>query len=212
MTEITPSSRPADTVQLGAVRLLCLVCHFGEDDAAAQGGPTLWGERRLQELDHLLRHPDQLALLLMDRVLASGKAVPSSLAEGLRGLLRANGGGRAPRRLEVPPWRTADDTLAFLTCRNLLRLASRPRGGQTERGFVATEDGVDTLSSLSAKEGMARLLRERCRLLGQVIPPGASLDLDSSRERLAGFLQDENLATEDDPAPRLFHLLFDQRL
>lgn len=210
MTEITSSPRPADTVQLAAVRLLCVVCHFGEEGGAAEGGPVVWGERHLQELDHLLRHPDQQALLTLDRLAASNEPPPSNLADNVRHLLRED--GAAPRRLEIPPWRSIDDALAFLTCRNLLHLTSRPQGGQTERGFVATEDGVSTLASLSAKEGMPRRLRERCRWLRQLIAPGDALDLDGARQRLDAFMQHENLAVEDDPTPRRFHALFDQRL
>ncbi len=58
----SPSSSAAP---LDALRLLTLVHQLGEPQEA-ENEALLRGERRLLLLDHLLRHPSTLALLLID--------------------------------------------------------------------------------------------------------------------------------------------------
>lgn len=211
MTETTHSPRPEDSVELAALRILCLVCHFGapDDDLA-----TLWGERRLHELDHLLRHPETLALVVIDHLLEEDEEeIPAGLANSLRDILRPAAVPTAPRRVDIAPWRPMDDALAFLTCRDLLRLASRETApAHTERGYIATAEGFRALAELSSGDSLGRRLRGYCRLLSQAMSSLDSLDLEGADRRLHEFLLDERIAVDEDPAPRLFHSLFGEPL
>ncbi len=222
-----PSPRGDDPVELAALRLLCIISHLGDshlgdshlgdrDDEDDQ--KTLWGEGRLQILDHLLRHPESLALWLIDQAREQRLAGNlSTLASRLRDLLRRQEEDRhtpaPPRHLELAPWRSFDDALAFLTCRNLLRLESRPAvDGGVERGYSSTPEAATAISQLTSQPGLGQVLQRRCRLLASVIGPETSLDLAGAAQRLAAFVDDEKIAPEDDPTPRLFHSLFGEPL
>ena len=233
MTDSTTSHRTENPIELEALRILCAVCHVGSENDV-DDTRTLWGEGRLQELDHLLRHADSLALVIIDHLRQQDGERPHgdetplnqpALAAQVRQLLRRQlsqpSRGTlpspvvAPRRLEATTWRSLDDALAFLVCRDLLRLSSRPGdpniATSVERGFTATSMGTRAMAELSSRDGMGRDLRDRCRLLVTILE-GRALDLDGASRRLADFLHDEQIAAEDDPTPRLFYSLFGEPL
>lgn len=217
MHEALPSPRGDDPVELTALRLLCIVFHLGEtigeDDAR-----ILWGEQRLQTLDHLLRQPESLALwILLEARRRQLPANASALAGQLRGLLQRSGerhgAPSAPRRLELPPWRSLDDAVAFLTCRDLLRLTSRASAdGTVEQGYRSGPEAGPVIADLTSQPGLGQDLRRHCRLLVTVLGDDADLDLAAAAQRLEAFVDDEDLASEDDPTPRLFHSLFGEPL
>lgn len=218
MTESIPSRPPADPIELQALRLLCSVCHVGRENAE-DGTRTLWGEHRLQEVDHLLRHPTSLALLLIDHLRRRHDTLHQpALASQIRQLLRPQ--RSVPNRvvqshrLAAAPWRSLDDPLAFLACRDLLSLSSRASSvtaGSFERGFTVTQDGLRAMAELTSRDGMGRNLRDRCRLLVTCLE-GSPLDLEGAARRLDAYLQEEQIAVEEDPTPRLFYSLFGESL
>lgn len=164
------ASPPLAAVELDALRLLTLVHQLGEP-LEIEGESRFRGEQSLLALDFLLRHPDTLALLLLDAFerlpeLGDKKA---GLIRRLRWLLgaenspaspafrraRARGQG-AERRLTFAelsiPWRRRDDALAHLTCRALLLVeaeAGSPNGSPTgplpDLAFRITARGADLL-------------------------------------------------------------------
>lgn len=217
MHATTLSPRGDDPVELAALRLLCIVCHLGAPEGEADG-KTLWGEGRLQVFDHLLRRPESLALWLIDQAREqrlSGNG--STLAGRLRDLLRRPGDDRhrpaAPRHLELAPWRSLDDALAYLTCRNLLRLVARASAeGGVERGYTSTQRAASVLTQLTSQPGLGQDIQRHCRLVASLVGPDTHFDLASSAQRLETFVEDEKIAAEDDPTPRLFHSLFGEPL
>ncbi len=124
-------------VEQDALRVLTVVHQLGEQPSA-DGAPAgrRWlidTESHLQHLDHLARHPIDLAYVLLDQI----RSRDSELEPGLRALA-----GRVRRLLDAPrrghhrpnllrpfdpgSWQRWDDALALLGCRGLLRVELLP--------------------------------------------------------------------------------------
>ncbi len=158
-------------VEQDAVRVLTVVHQLGEasDPPAGEGRWFIDTESQLQHLDHLVRHPIDLAYVLMDQARssldrwhASGAtgteldARTADLAGRVRQLLGAaslrRGANRKPRGRHRPSllrpfdpesWQRWDDVLALLGCRGLLCVEPLPDGdqGTGELRYRVTSEG-----------------------------------------------------------------------
>ncbi len=234
----SPSPR---AVELDALRLLALVHQLGEPagespgETAEEGVAELRGERRLLALDHLLRHPEQLALLLVDAFerlpeLAERRA---GLIRRLRWLFGAENAPPAPafrrarsraqsveRRLTLPafaaPWRRCDDALAQLTCRALLEV--EVLGGQPPvLVYRLTARGADLLEQrFYPGVKIAGAYLKQCAAIREYLPDWRELDFEARfaaiAERLELLRQEEHVARELDAIPTLFERVFRERL
>ncbi len=195
-TPIIGRHRP---VEQGAVRVLTNVHQLGEQPSGARR----WfvdTESQLQHLDHLVRHPIDLAYVLMDQVRSRGAELETGLgdlAHRVRRLLGAPRRGRHRPNLLRPfdpgSWHRWDHALALLGCRGLLRVeplaAGGPGEGAGELRYRVTSGGARWLRDsvypqpddmakpqASASGGRPPLStpgatsRERCQLLRDVLP------------------------------------------
>jgi hypothetical protein len=228
-------------VELDALRLLTLVHQLGEP-LAEVGEPLadaktslLRGERLLLALDHLVRHPATLALLLIDAFerlpqLAGKRA---ALLRRLRWLLDAENTPPAPtfrrarsrvqgaeRRLTLAPaaipWRRRDDALAHLTCRALLAVEPLP-GSPPLAGYRITPRGVDLLEQrFYPAVKIAAAYQKRCAAVREYLPDWQTLDFEASLaaigDRLEDLRREEQLPRELDVIPSLFERVFRERL
>lgn len=198
-----------------ALRLLVVICELGEPpgELPAREGckACLGGEGRLQALDHLVRHPNDLAFVLLDRLTwRDGKRL-IGFADRIRRLVFGPDGrrlGRRPswsgaQRLQATPWKRFDDCLAVLMCRDLLRVEPRRSAdGAAELLYLATDRGARLVAEPLTRDPAFAVVVERCRLLSMSLPDLAARDFqdlfDQVEERLQSFCRDEQLATEDD--------------
>ncbi len=169
-----------------ALRVLTIVHRLGEQPATPPAEPE-WridSESQLQHLDHLVRHPIDLAYVLIDQVRSRGAelAIPrADLARRLRRLLGAPRSGRHRPHLLRPfdagSWQRWDDVLAFAGCRGLLRVEPISAGKRPSAGDSRQEEGLGAGIHLRY-----RLTAEGARWLGQAVYPGGER-LTSLRER-----------------------------
>lgn len=225
-------------VELDALRLLALVHQLGEP--AGEGAAALRGERRLLALDHLLRHPEQLGLLLVDAFErlpepAERRTGPlrAGLMRRLRWLFGAENAPPAPafrrarsraegaqRRLtfagEAAPWRRRDDALAQLTCRALL-VVEVLAGQPPELSYRLTPRGADLLEQrFYPGVKIAGAYLKQCAAIREYLPDWRELDFEARAEAIAERLEqvrrDEHLPRELDAIPALFERVFRERL
>jgi hypothetical protein len=230
-----PAASPSPAaVELDALRLLTLVHQLGEP-LAGENGALLRGESRLLALDHLVRHPAAIALLLIDAFerlpgLADKRA---ALTRKLRWLLGAEHAPPAPtfrrarsrvqgteRRLTlIPaniPWRRRDDALAQLTCRALLSVELLP-GQPPLAGYRITPRGVDLLEQrFYPAVKIAAAWQKRCAAIREYLPDWPGLDLEARLaaigDRLEDLRREDQLPRELDVLPSLFERVFRERL
>lgn len=226
-------------VELDALRLLALVHQLGEP-LAEENASSLRGEGRLLALDHLLRHPEQLALLLVDAYerlpeLAERRsgALRSGLMRRLRWLFGAENAPPAPafrrarsraqgaeRRLTfagfAPSWRRCDDALAQLTCRALL--AVEVESGQPPTlVYRLTPRGAELLEGrFYPGVKIAGAYLKQCAAIREYLPDWRELDfagrLEAIAERLEAIRLEEHVPRELDAIPTLFERVFRERL
>ncbi len=213
-------------VELDALRILTIVHELGEQPREPPAAEREWfidTESQLQHLDHLIRHPIDLAYVLIDQVRSRGPeldARPAKLARRLRRLLGAPDRGRHRPHLLRPfdpgSWRRWDDVLAFLGCRGLLRIEQRPAGGGDLRYRLTAEGERRLRRSARPTPGS-----ERCELLRAVLPdrllrprsePALAAYLGETRARLDSYRRDEQIRPEDDLLGRLFQSTFREAL
>ncbi len=189
-------SRP---VEQDAARVLTVVHQLGEqhDGSTPAGEWFIDTESQLQHLDHLVRHPIDLAYVLMDQV-RSGLDDPRAtaaeigtrlgeLAGRVRRLLGAASGKTADgkrrkrhrpsllRPFETGSWQRWDDVLAVLGCRGLLRVEPAPGdGGGGELRYRLTTGGArwlrESVYPRQNEVNSTSTTRERCELLRDVLP------------------------------------------
>ncbi len=207
-------------VEADALRIAVLVHQLG---ARGDGRWFLDMESQVQALDHLLRHPIDLAYTLLDQIEARRDEFPEHslppLAARLRRLLFAGSSQRRRQGLLQPfepgLWERWDAPLAYLACRNLLRVATRSsrdlRYLLTDAGVIWLEDEV--YPSISSLEPTL----ERCSLIREVMPepvirpkdePMLDKILQDISNRLTAFRLDEQLPLEEDMLSRLFQAIF----
>ncbi len=230
--ERTPKIERERLGELDAVRLLTVVHQLGELPAEPPS-ERRWlidTESRLRHLDHLVRHPIDLAYVLMDQVRGRGVELESRLAELARQARRLL---QAPRRRRRRPhllrpfdagsWRRFDDALAVAGCRGLLRVEPLPTGrdeGAGDLRYRLTAAGARWLrESIYPRRNHG--YRDRCQLLRDVLPaealhPGPSTALadylHGVRRRLDELSRDERIRPEDDLLGHLFHGTFAEAL
>lgn len=209
MEVLSADGRPRP-LEHDALRLLVILCELGEPTESEGCKASLSGEERLQALDHLVRHPVDLAFVLLDR-LARRDGVLVDAPERIRRLVVGGDGRRrgrrfllrGPHRLEAVAWKRFDDGLAVLTCRDLLRVEPRRSpDGVAELLYLATDRGARLVAEELASDASFAAVIERCRLLSTSFPDLAAGDgqtlFEEVEERLQSFCRDEQLATEDD--------------
>lgn len=227
----SPSPRAAE---LDALRLLTLVHQLGEPQEA-EGEALLRGERRLLLLDHLLRHPSTLALLLVDayeRLPELGEK-RAGLVRRLRWLLGADNAPPAPafrrarsrvqsveRRLHFlelgVPWRRRDDALAHLESRALL--AVEISGGRPPQlGYRIAARGAELLEQkFYPGVKIAGTYLKACAAIREYLPDWPQLDFEERLAALADRLEtlrrEEQVPREADAIPTLFERVFREKL
>ncbi len=234
-TPIIGRNRP---VEHDAVRVLTVVHQLGEQSDERATRSLRWfidTESQLQHLDHLVRHPIDLAYVLMDQVRsrdADFEVRLTDLARRVRQLLGAPRRGRHRPSLLRPfdsgSWHRWDDSLALLGCRGLLRVEPLPghdraagelRYRVTSGGARWLQDSVYPQQGDPATPGTS--YRERCQLLRDVLPAGLLRPraqetlapyLRQTAERLDGYRDDEQIRVEGDLLGRLFQSTFAEDL
>ena len=226
--EPTIKSERQRPVAQDALRLLTVVHLLGEQEvehpaAADEGRWFIDTESRLLHLDHLVRHPIDLAYLLMDQVEARRDELDAELAELAAGARRLLATPRQPRRrpallrpFEPASWLRWDDPLAYLGCLDLLRV--EPLAGCDLR-FRLTARGAAWLEHTvypAAAESFAPI-RARCELLRAILPAALLRSGDGARlaaylrqthQRLDAYRLDERIQLEEDMLARLFQATF----
>lgn len=219
----TETERP---VAQDALRLLLIVHQVGapnsgEDTGARAATYQIDGERRLLLLDHLVRHPIDLAYLALDLLEnhRGDTATPlPHLAAGIRRLLGA-GRRRRHRQALLRPfdpgsWQRHDDAFAFLGCRGLLRIEPLAAG---DLRFRLTQRGAAWLDSPAFPASSLASWKESCQLLRDVLPtallqaqgaPSLDAYLQEAYQRFEAYRRDEQIALEDDLLAHLFHMTF----
>ncbi len=139
-------------IEQDALRILTLVHQLGERPAARSPAETRWfidTESQLQHLDHLIRHPIDLAYVVIDQVRSRGPELETDRRElpgRLRLLLGAPQGGRYRPHLLRPfdpgAWQRWDDVLAFLGCRGMLRVEPMSAESRPSAGDSRQEEGL----------------------------------------------------------------------
>jgi len=215
----TPWNGRRRPVEQDALRLLAVVHHLGEPAAEAGYRSRVAGEGRLQRLDHLVRHPADLAFVVLDRLDRCDGLTRyrDELVPALRRLLPAVepgdpepveeelAGGRL-HRFHPVAWERRDDALAYLGCRDLLRVRPLPESAG-ELGYLLPEGAAEWLetevypSAADPAEGLGRLV-ERCRLLARVLGGTDGIDdpdapPDPEVADLAGYLRRVDHRLED---------------
>lgn len=221
-------------VELDALRLLTLVHQLGEP-LVEEGARLLRGEERLLALDHLLGHPETLALLLLDALerLPELKAKSAGALRRLRFLLDAENPLPTPtfhrarsrdlryeRKLTFPtlatPWRRRDDALAHLESRALLAVevsGSRP----PQLGYRLRARGAELLEQkFYPGVKIAGAYLKGCAAIREYLPDWPQLDFEERLEALADRLEtvrrEEQLPREADAIPTLFERVFREKL
>jgi len=227
---------------LDALRLLTLVHQLGErppegaaEGSGEDGAAVLRGERQLLALDHLLRHPETLGLLLVDAFerlpeLAEKRA---GLTRRLRWLFGAESSPPAPafrrarsraqtaeRRLVfasfAAPWRRCDDALAELTCRALLEVGV-DAGQPPVLAYRLAPRGAELLEQrFYPGVKIAGAYLKQCAAIREYLPDWRRLDfeqrLGAVTDRLESLRAEEHVPREIDVIPTLFESVFSERL
>lgn len=227
------ASPPLAAVELDALRLLTLVHQLGEP-LEIEGESRFRGEQSLLALDFLLRHPDTLALLLLDayeRLPELGEK-KAGLIRRLRWLLgaenspatptfrraRARGQGVEQRltfaELSIP-WRRRDDALAQLTCRALLvvEVEGQPPG----LAYRITGRGADLLEQrFYPGVKIAATYVKRCTAIRELLPDWQGLPIETRlqaiSERLETLRREEQIAREQGVIALLFERTLQEKL
>ena len=220
---------PARPDELDALRLALLVEQFGSP--RSEESLTLVGEDLVRQLDHLVDDATALTFVLIDQIAHNGALNErrSRLAWHLRRLLpelgNRRGGsaelGRPIHRFEPPTWKRWDRALSLLACRGLLRLEVDAEGpGAAKRlRYTLTSKGREELLRRLEGERNLQTLRERCRLLSEILiePLAADSPVDGPRlvdhlaqvgARLDKFRHDERIGPGDDLLGRFFQKTF----
>ena len=199
--------RPRPMAQ-DALRILTVVHQLGEPVQRSGIWTVITGESRLQHLEHLVRRPEDLAFVLLNR----GPLVPGfaerrgDLIRRLGRLLSADSDSRhrGPRRFRSGSWERWDDILAFLGCRDLLRVRSL-RDGSPRLGYYLTEAGAEYLEgAIYPFDPEVAGYRERCRLIWDFLGPELAPDRDLAStlqevaRRLESYCIQEQVVAEDD--------------
>ncbi len=227
-TPITGHRRP---VEEDAVRVLTVVHQLGEQPADPAAGAHQWfvdTESQLQYFDHLVRHPIDLAYVLIDQVRSRGSELEARLADLARQVRQLLGATRRRRHrpsllrpFDPGSWHRWDDALALLGCRGLLRVEPLPDARQPgELRYRLTDRGARWLGEAVYPQDPGGW-RERCGLLRVVLPaallrppsPGTlgSYLRDTAR-RLDAYRGDEQIRPEDDLLGSLFLSTFAEEL
>ena len=224
-TPIIGRRRP---VEQDALRVLTVVHRLGRQPAEDRW--SIDTESQLRHLDHLVRHPIDLAYTVMDQV----RERPA-LADQRRALARQVREVCQPRSLDSPArrrrclprpfdpglWQRWDDVLAYLGCRDLLRIELLPA---SELRYLLTRRGAQWLRSddsspraqTDAPYGPPSW-RRRCDLLRDALPSrllrpptGAALGdtLIEIGRRLESIRQEEQIRLEEDLLANVFRTTF----
>lgn len=215
-TSILGRARP---IEQDALRLLTLVHQLGTSAPEEEFRTVLVGEERLLALDHLMRNPGALAFVLIDQLGQRPAPRPrqADLIRRIRDLLGQRGSQLVTgHAFPTGAWERWDDALAFLVCRELLRV--RPwRQGETgvELGYWLPEAAARQLEeAIYPSEPTLATIRERSRLLADALlktavtaaPDATRLPaLDVVAARIEAFRHSEQIDPEDDLLKRFFH-------
>ena len=158
-TQIIGRYRP---VEQDAVRVLTVIHQLGRQPADIDRW-FIDTESQLQNLDHLVRHPIDLAYLVIDQVRSRGTELEASLGDLARDIrqLLATPRRRRHRPSRLRPfdpgsWQRWDDILAVLGCRGLLRVEPLPVPPSSiavpsvDHGDLFTEQGRELRYRLTA--------------------------------------------------------------
>ena len=208
--------RPVDQ---DAVCVSTVVRQLG--DQAADDRWFIDTERRLQQLEHLVRHPVDLAYLVMHQVRRDPElgARRSDLSRQVREVLGAQGRQKRRRPVHRPfapgSWKRGDDALAHLACRDLLRIEPLP---PKDLRYLLTVRGEQWLEeSVYAGTRDRHPYLRRCRLLRSALPDrllgsrGAAPlddDLRETGRHLESVRQEEQIRLEEDLLDRVFQATF----
>lgn len=214
-------------VEHDALRILTIVHQLGEPVRSPGLRARVVSEARLQSLDHLVRQPVDLAYALIDHAREAASrdrgARGSGLARDVRRLLPA--GRRSPldgerlRPPHGPVWERWDDVLAYLGCRDLLRVRPERRNGSRQLAYLLTDAGADHLErTVYPKDAGVAPYLERCHLIRDHLLSDPLLDeadlprhLREVGRRLEAFRR-ERLAPEEDLLRRWFRSAFGEPL
>ncbi len=225
-----------------ALRLLIVVRQAGREEA-----PWVDGEELLQWIDHLVRRPVDLAFVLIDqfRRRADLDARRAGIMRRIRILLTPSG-SRPPRTTQrgistrmrqdhfrPVAWERWDDLLAYLGCRDLLRVEVISQETSQGRGsylrYRVTERGEQLLQATLENDRSASHWVDRYRSLQETLwqDPEVSAQmaaggpeagralrdhLSDISTRVERFRRDEQISLEDDLLPRLFQRTFGELL
>ncbi len=206
-------------VEQDALRILTIIHQLGEH---AEGAWWIDFESQLRSLDHLVRHEVDLAYVVMDQVRAVDSGPGSrrtELAKRVRQLLRSSGSSpirpAALRPLGSGSWERLDDVLAFLTCRELLRV--EPLAVPGTRYRLTTRADLWLRQSVYPDAAHRATSRQRCALLRDILPadllrppdgPALESYLQQAGERLDDLRLEEQIRLEEDMLSRLFQIVF----
>lgn len=207
--------RSTRTLDADALRLLVLLERLGNPMDEVGLVAYLDGEELLQHLDHLLSHPVDLALALLDRYRSRPTLRPRRRAfvRAIRKLTTTAHDARRQQDFATGGWARRDDVLATLACRDLIRV--RPLAGKPALRFALTAAGAACLATMdAATRKVAAPFVERCRLVqehwGPFVGSGFVAQLRGAEARLARARQEEQLAVGAPLLPSLFQLTFDE--
>lgn len=151
-----------------AARILIILSELGTP-ASAQGERVLETEVYLQKLDYLVRSPADLAYVLIDRFEKNAKF--SDQKSACMATVRHLATAREPRlrtmgmqKFWYGPWEKLDDVLAFLECRELVRVEPRSGagGGLT---YTVTAKGTEAVRRMYSNWGVMKYYSEQCRVI-----------------------------------------------
>lgn len=208
----TPMIGRRRPVEQDALRIATLVHQLGERDG------DRWfidSESRLQQLDHLVRHPIDLAYVLLDGLHRRPPEI-GGCREVARQVRRLLDGPSQPRRrrsrrrpFDPGSWERWDDVLGYLGCRDLLRTEPAPQEPEPAARLLGPapprqESSEDSDRLLAAHALRYRLTGRGARWLEESVYP-VEESLAPTRERcellrtmlprgLDGAALDEDLA------------------
>lgn len=220
MTEPDPSWRSA-ALERDALRLLTVLHQLGREVEMPGFAVALDGETHLLRLDHLVRHPLDLAYVVVDatssaapqqqRRRAAQRAVRRLWSEGERGVDR-----RFRHRFNPGSWERRDDALSLLVCRGLAVIRPSPEPESDLRYLLAEAAARRLETEIYPRQPTLAPILERCAVVRDFLAyldPGAlAARLEQLAQRLGSLRREEQVPLEEDLLPRLFFEAFGEPL
>ena len=206
-------------VEQDALRILTIVHQLGERSA---NDWYIDFEAQLQSLDHLVRHPIDLAHVVIDQFHARQPELTPQRADiaGRTRQLLARPKQPRHRTATLKPfdpgsWQRLDDPLAYLACRELLQVETLPT--HAVRFRLTPRADLWLRQSVYPVDENLVASRERCALLRNVLPaallqppdePALEDYLRQAGDRFNEIREEEQILPEEDLLGRLFQIAF----